>query len=357
VTFTVAVPAPVVASETMLLSQVRRNLTTYASSNPGHPVQALYVADTYHGWAERFRPALGIPVHGFDPLGAAARDTPEDLRGRFAGAAGLLAARGAHLPINFASPRQPRADADPKKGQILLVALAALLVLALGGAGGWWLLNAAEEDVARLTTERDDKKQMVEKAEPDRKRVEAVDQLVARRVVWLDELYDMTARFPVAGGFYATSFTGKSVFPSAAKPGAKQDPKQDNHGVVSVKVTSRNTEVIDSLLTAIEGDNPRNDPKIKYYLAVKKIPSSTPPTFDKAAEEATITASVNARPPSAYTRFPSFEPPLRKGYPPHVSTTPKDTKPKDNGDKDHKDPDATEMDVAPAPKEKIVPGE
>src|SRR4029079_18316446 len=129
VTFTVAVPAPVVASETLLLTQVRRNLTTYAGATPAHPVRALYVADTYYGWAERLRPSLGIPVHGYDPLGAAARDTPEDLRARCAAPPGLLAARGWRLPINFASPRQPRAEADPKKSQIVVVALAALLVL------------------------------------------------------------------------------------------------------------------------------------------------------------------------------------------------------------------------------------
>jgi hypothetical protein len=349
VTFTLAVPAPVVASDAMLLSQVRRNLTTYASSNPGHPVQALYVADMYHGWAERFRPALGIPVHAFDPLGEAAREIPEELRGRFAGAAGLLAARGGTLPINFVSPRQPRADADPKKNQILVVALAALILVAVGGFGGWWVLSAAEENVARLTQERDEKKQAFEKSEPDRKRLEAADKWKARRIVWLDELYDMTARFPVAGGFYASNFTGKSLPPVAPKSGAKQDPKQDNQGTVSVKVASRNTEVINLLLSDIEGDNPKNDPKIKYYLGVKKAPGNTAPTWDPNAQEATISASVNARPPSAYTRFPSFEPPSRKGYPPQVAP-PKDTRPKETTE-------PAEPAVAPAPKDKAIPGE
>jgi hypothetical protein len=355
VTFTLAVPAPVVASDAMLLSQVRRNLTTYASANPGHPVQALYVADTYHGWAERFRPALGIPVHAFDPLGEAARDVPEELRGRFAGAAGLLAARGGVLPINFAAPRQPRAEADPKKNQILLVALAALVLVALGGFGGWWMLNAAEQDVAQLTQERDEKKATLDRGEPDRKRLEAADKWKARRVSWLDELYDMTARFPpTAKDLYASNFTGKSTHPVAPKSGAKQDPKQDNQGTVSVRVASRSTEAINLLLTEIEGDNPRdepktglrNDPKIKYYLGVRKVPSTTPPQYDKNAQEATISASVNARPPSAYTRLPAFEPPSRKGYPPQPAA-PKESKPAE----------PAEPAVAPAPKDKAIPAE
>ena len=45
VIFTRDVPGPVATSEPMLLGEVRRNLTMYAGSAPGHPVQGLYVAE------------------------------------------------------------------------------------------------------------------------------------------------------------------------------------------------------------------------------------------------------------------------------------------------------------------------
>ena len=50
-TFTLSVPAPVLASETLLVSQIRRNLAVYAGQNPGHPVQAVYVAEAEPEWA------------------------------------------------------------------------------------------------------------------------------------------------------------------------------------------------------------------------------------------------------------------------------------------------------------------
>ena len=53
VIFTRDVPGPVATSEPMLLGEVRRNLTMYAGSAPGHPVQGLYVAEASGGWAGR----------------------------------------------------------------------------------------------------------------------------------------------------------------------------------------------------------------------------------------------------------------------------------------------------------------
>ena len=58
VTFTRAEPGPVASSEPMLLGEVRRNLTMYAGSAPGHPVQGLNVAEAAGGWAGRLRAAL-----------------------------------------------------------------------------------------------------------------------------------------------------------------------------------------------------------------------------------------------------------------------------------------------------------
>jgi hypothetical protein len=351
VTFTLAVPAPVVASETMLLAQVRRNLTTYAGSNPGHPVQALYVADADDSWGLRFRPALGIPVHAFDPLGGAVRDLPEELRGRFAGAAGLLAARGGALPINFAAPRQPRAEADPKKNQILVAALAAMLLLAAGAVGGWFVLNDADAKLSQLKTDHEDKKKRLDGMEPDKKRLDAVDQWKARRVVWLDELYDWSVRTRMADskseGVYANLFHGKERLPNT-KTG-----KQDYQATLDVRVVTRRGSLFDSLLAQIDMDNPRNDPKTRYYpLAPNKKTSPIPPQEDKLAQEATISVAVNSRPPTAYTRPapPGFEPPSRKDYPPLPGKA-KDPKARDTGGRPADTLDANAaIPVAPPPK-------
>src|SRR5262249_60547159 len=113
---------------------------------PAPPVQSVYGAEAGRvGWTARLRPAIGMPVHHYDPIEGAAPEIAGPARGRFAGAAGLLAGRAADaLPINFAAPRQPKAEANPHKQKILLAALVALLLIAAGGALGYMEPSAAE---------------------------------------------------------------------------------------------------------------------------------------------------------------------------------------------------------------------
>jgi Type IV pilus assembly protein PilM len=347
VTFTVAVPAPVVASEPMLLSQIRRNLATYAGSNPAHPVQALYIAeaDEGAGWAERFRSTLGIPVHSYDPLAGSVPSIPEPMRGRFAGAAGLLAAQSTPLPINFAAPRQPKQDADPKRGQLMIAALVAMLLLAACGVGGYFILDSADDNIDRLTTSRADKKKKVEESEPDLKRLEAVNGWRGRRVVWLDELFEMTERFPSSPppGFYMSSFTAKAM-PADPKTG-----KQTNQASFNVKLSAHNGDPVTALLTSINRDN--TDPKSKYYVGVDKTIGG-PTQGDREAKDYTLFGFINRRDPDKYDRNPKFTTPSRAKYPPAPGSAVKETR--DPGEKEAIATEEGKDREAPPPKEKVV---
>ena len=180
----------------MLLGDIRRKLTVYAGGAPGHPVQGLYVAESASAWSGRLRAALGIPVNAYDPLNGSAPDVPEALRGRFAGAAGLLAAKAAEaMPINFVTPRQPRAAKDPKQRQLLVAALGALLFLMALGAYGFFTLSAADDKLADLQTQKTNLEKQHKTLEPDAKRLDAANKWKARRVNWLDEIFDETDRF------------------------------------------------------------------------------------------------------------------------------------------------------------------
>ncbi|HJZ54746.1 MAG TPA: pilus assembly protein PilM, partial [Gemmataceae bacterium] len=177
VAFTRAIPAPVVASEPLLIGQVRRDLAVYAGQAPAHPVQSVYVAEAGPvGWTARLRTAIGMPVHHYDPIEGAAPEIAGPARGRFAGAAGLLAGRAADaLPINFAAPRQPKAEANPHKQKILLAALVALLLIAAGGALGYMELSAAERRVATLQSRKTQLQEKITALEPAAKQLEAVE--------------------------------------------------------------------------------------------------------------------------------------------------------------------------------------
>lgn len=350
VLFTRTVPAPVLAGEGMLAGEVRRNLTMYAGSNPGAPVQALYLAEADNRWARKLRPALGIPVHTFDPLAGEIPAVGQDLRGRFAGAAGLLAAGSRELPINFASPRQPKSEGDPARSQILVAILAALVILGVGGALGFLSVNAAERDLIAQTKARDDSKKQWADLEPEAKRLAAAESWKNRRVVWLDELYDMTDRFPTAGGFHAVTFTGRAI-PPDPKTG-----KQEHQAQLEVKVTAKDPAPVNTLFKLIDDDavdpapkNPK-DPKgaPRFYVGADKTIGG-PSQSEAGARDYIVFAKVNQRAPEKYVRAPaSFTAPSRKGYPPSIATAKEREKEKEPEKEHEKD--------APAPRPKEEKG-
>ena len=352
VVFTRSVAGPVMASEAMLLGDVRRNLTMYSGANPGHPIQGLYVADADGRSATRLRTSLGIPVHAHDPLADEVPSIAEDIRGRFAGAAGLLATRTVgDTPINFVEPRQPKPEADPAKKQLLIAVAASVLLLMGMGVLGFFALDAADSNLAMQTQMRDEAKKKWETLEPDAKRLAAAEGWKARRVVWLDELYDMTDRFPVAGGFSATSFTGKALAPDT-KTG-----KQESQAAVEVKLSAKLPQPVNTLLTKIEGDAVDPAPKnpkapAKFYVGADKTTGGAT-QGDSTSRDYVVFARVNNRPADKFTRMATgFTAPSRKGYPPAVAV--KEKEKEKEKEPETKDPKEKE---APAPRAKDAAGE
>ncbi len=295
VCFSRAVPAPVLASEPQLTSEIRRNLAVFAGQDPSHPVKALYIAESGPiGWTSRLRAAVGIPVHPYDPLDGAAPDITGQARGHFAGAAGLLAARaGSVLPINFASPRQPRAEAHPLKQKVLLAALVAMLLIAAGAVFGWMQLQAANNRLVMLETRKVALQESVTRLEPLEKQYQAVEQWQSREVAWLDELYDMADRFPNGDRMRLTQFSGTAIQPDRAG-------KQEAQARLEMKLATSVPQQVDDLMTAIERDNKVG--KKLLYVGTQKIAQQ---------DVFTIITKVNRRLPNEYTRFPAFSPPNR----------------------------------------------
>ena len=323
VNFTRDVAGPVASSEPMLLGEVRRNLTMYAGAAPGHPVQGLYVAEAGGGWAGRLRAAMGVPVHAYDPLNGGVPEVPEPLRGRFAGAAGLLATRAAGvLPINFAAPRQPVVEKDPHKKQFVIAALAVVLLLLVGGFYGYLQLSSADNRLASLRAEKSNLEQQVKNLEPDAKRLDAANKWKSRQVNWLDELFDSTDRFraaadrrPANGKFYATRFDGQAL-PPDSKTG-----RQTYQAKADIKIASTNPNPINSFYELTKGES-------KYYSGAK-ISYGAAVSGDSSAKEYTVNVTgVKGRKPDEYTRNPTFVPPNRKYYPPpRTSAVREDTTP------------------------------
>ncbi len=303
VVYTLAVPAPVAASEAMLTMQVRRNLATYAAQHPGHPVQAVYVAEADGTRADALADALGLPVHEHDPLAGAVPGVPAALRGRFAGAAGLLAAQAAgQLPINFAAPRQPQVERDPAKRRLALVALAAGLLLLVGGAFGYLQLSAAEARVADLTERRDDLKKQLEAGAPDAKRLAAIEGWHKRAIVWRDELHDLADRMPADDSVRVTQLTATPV-------ALDKNGKQDAQARLELKLAATSIAAATALMSAFESDNTAGR---KFYVGTgQTILGQGGPTAGKYNQNVTVVTKVLHREPIQYTRNPRFAPPKR----------------------------------------------
>ncbi|MBX9624253.1 MAG: hypothetical protein K2X82_10635, partial [Gemmataceae bacterium] len=222
--------------------------------------------------------------------------------GRFAGAAGLLAARAARdLPINFAAPRQPRAEADPRRRQAILGAVAAGLLLVAGAAFGYMQVDAADTRLAQLQEEKAALEKVLADTEADRARLAAVDQWNGRAVNYLDELFDMTDRFPASDTVRAIEFKG------TAKP-VDRNGKQTSQALIEVSVGAKGQDPVSGIESAISRDN---GPKAKYYTGTGKLfgrrLAGTP-----YSEAFTIKTDVSQRPPAEYTRAPVFAPPPRR---------------------------------------------
>lgn len=200
--FSRSVSGMALQSEAALVGEAKRSLAAYASQNPRERLDALYLSEghgTGGSWAARLQEALPLPVHQLDPLvGSPAADAlPPHLRGRFTAAAGLLAARGAGpLPINFVTPRQPRAE--PSKTRTwALIALLLVLLLGAGAFGGHYWLNSQLDKRAEMA------KKKATNAEADLKteqlnanKVKAVEEFRGREVSVLDLFYDITDATP-----------------------------------------------------------------------------------------------------------------------------------------------------------------
>ncbi len=305
VVLTLALPGPVMANESMLVAQLRRNLTVYAQQHPSHPIRAVYVAEVGPGWTGRLSDSLGVPVHAYDPLAGVLPKVPDAFRGRFAGAVGLLAGKATDtLPINFASPRQPTAARDPAKKLLVLAALAATLLLAVGAGGGLFLRATAANRVDNLTQQRDELKTKIDKGKADVKRTDAVEGWSKREVVWLDELHDLADRMPADDGVRLTSFTATPL------PVGK-DGKQDAQARIEMKFAAPSVKPVDALASAIDHDNTTTN---KYYtnspISVIGAASGATPGSKHTLAYGLVT-QVSRRPANMYDRHPTFVPPKR----------------------------------------------
>ena len=311
VLFTRAVSPASALDEKALVAELRRNLAVYSGQFPADPIAGLAVTAA-DGLADRLAEALPVMVRPLDPLaGTAASDgVSMALHGRFAGPVGLLAAKAASdaLSINFAAPRQPRADADPNRPLILVGALLASAAVAAAVVFGVIQDNKASAALSRAMTEKKNVEAELSRFQVDGKRLEAADEFAKREVVWLDELYDVAARIPDVGQVRLVEMDGTAVVPPAksnvlrsgpqtptTKPGGPPPPpaKPTPVGRLKLIVTSDSPQQVDKVVDSFVKDR-------EYYTDTKR--TTVPAAAGARGQKYLIETGVLRRDPDDYQR-------------------------------------------------------
>ncbi len=140
---------------------------------------------------------LDLPVSQFDVLEPVEARSESDECGRFAGLIGMLAdeAAGKRHAVDFVDPRRPKPPQSHRK-TILYAAGAVSLLVACGWYFVWSSLSEIDAQNARLATELKKKKENVKRGEQKLELANAVANWRASRIVWLDELRDLSVRLP-----------------------------------------------------------------------------------------------------------------------------------------------------------------
>lgn len=277
-----------------LAGEIKRNLAVYNGQNPQTPAQALYIAGVSEqaSLRERLQEMSGIPVHAFDPFGGLENaHLPTINRGAFAGAVGMLYAQADKKPlaINFVKPREPRPPANPNKRRALLgVGLAAAILIAVTS---WCFIELARKDreIDALYLEKKSLDTQLTALEDDSKRLAAIDTWNNAGVIWLDELYDLTDRFPNIENIKLVSLVGDPLLRSAKD-------KEKHVAKLTLKgITTEDFQSIDTLVARLVEDG-------HYRVEPKQMGRNTGLERGRFSQQFTTKVDIEKQPPNRYIR-------------------------------------------------------
>ncbi|HLJ95945.1 MAG TPA: hypothetical protein VKU02_22410, partial [Gemmataceae bacterium] len=253
-----------------LPAEVRRNIATYITQSPRHAVSALYLAGNGEnaGLETSLHETLGIPVRSFDPfVGAEGTALPRQNRGAFAGAVGLLRIQGEGrpLPINFASPKQPRVARDPNKQRLAIgagVAAALFLGITVYCYSQIAALDGQLDQLQFKQLAYEQQKPQIEEAEDQYKKL---SEWRRGNIPWLDEFYDLTARFPDLHTMQLFELEGRLQQSTSSKDTAKDKPIAQMK--LTFGTTSYTPQALDDLLNQMREEKGHYVPSPKRPIS------------------------------------------------------------------------------------------
>ncbi len=196
-----------------LAGDVKRSLSLFGSSAGVPAPTALLLTGKFDvDLEQKLRESAGVPVQRLEVLTKyeAAREAE---RGGLSAAIGAAHqwARTESLPINFVSPKKPRVAVSSSRQFKIVAAVAALVLVVVGGVVGNRVLANLRAEIATKTDLKNEKDSAYRKLGQERLDVEALKEWEDTTVPWLDELYDLAARFPHQLGFRVKELTAQQI--------------------------------------------------------------------------------------------------------------------------------------------------
>lgn len=253
-----------------LAGEVKRNLMLLAAQKTSLPdVERIEIA----GLADLGD--VGIPKETLNPWrdvdAKPANPTP------FLAALGLAEIAAAGLTLNLAVPKEPKPVVDRHKQRMKMGMIAAAILVPMLILAWWMSLSKMQAQIRDLEVTREDLDETWKKLEQERLDVAALKDWEQTSISWLDELYDISARFPHAQGLRITQVSATQF--------RRRGAKDTFTGLVTIHGLMNSDQ--DTLVTQFSESLQQDK-----YLRVQS------PAFK--ANEFTLKIDVAARPPLHY---------------------------------------------------------
>ena len=188
-----------------LIAETRRTMVAAQNRLGGGRVEAVYLCggeQAQKALAEQMQLDLNLPVQVFQPFGGVAceRELQQNLPanpGHFTPLLGMLLDAATDTPhaLDFLHPRR-KPEPPNRRNQYVLAGTAAAGLLLVLFAWFWFAKSGLDAEIAQVRQQRADLTGELKKAEELDKRMSVLDGWLADDFVWLDELRDLSAKFP-----------------------------------------------------------------------------------------------------------------------------------------------------------------
>jgi hypothetical protein len=293
------------ANGPMLVSEVKRNLAVfqaqYAVNVELSGPECMYVFGDPTSVVQALQSGQHLPIRMLDPLAdepkiAAELDNPS----HFAGGVGLASvwSQSGERPINLIAPKRSSkpVSISRQRGMFYGALVGALLLFFITGM--WYVLSQKKAEIARLNRQKQELEDAMKERAQERADLEAYLDWQRTTVPWLDEMYDLTARFPWEKEFRVNQFRATAAGASFAKKGAKDANARSFIGKFELNgiYPEKNDRPLTSLTNMMTSDK-HLQPKIDR---------------NHGSKEFGLKIDVAKQPPGAYSSHLTVPPPLIK---------------------------------------------